>query len=401
MGFDAYKIRQDFPSLAGHKPLVYFDSACMTLKPEPVIRAMDNYYREYPACSARSSHRMGETVSQKISEARKTIADFIGAEPEEIIFTRNTTEGINLIARSFDFRKGDAVLVSDKEHNSNLIPWQILKNEKETELLVLPSREDNTFDLAGLEKWLGQKVRLVSAVFTSNLDGAANPLKEIAKKCHQNNSFVLADAAQTAGHQKINVRELDCDFLAFSGHKMLGPTGTGVLFVRKNLMEKLRPFMAGGGTVEDSTYDGHKFLAGPERFEAGLQDYAGIIGLGEAAKYLKNIGFENIETQEEKINKIISAGLKNLPGIRIIGPEDSDSRGGIVNFYHSKLSSHEIAIILDRTYNIMTRSGRHCVHSWYNGRGLKDSVRASFYFYNTETEAEYFVDSLRKIIKLA
>ncbi len=401
MEFDVYKIRKDFPLLAppAGGP-VYFDSACMALKPEPVIKAIESYYREYPACSGRSNHRMGEMVSRKIAEARKIIADFINALPEEIIFTRNTTEGINLIARSFDFRKGDAVLISDKEHNSNLIPWQIAKIEKEIELEIIPSKKDNTFDLAGLDKWLGPKVKLVSVVFTSNLDGATNPIKEIIKKCHQNNSLVLVDAAQTAGHQKINVKDLVCDFLAFSGHKMLGPTGTGILYVRKNIMEKLRPFMVGGGAMEDSTYEDHKFLAGPERFEAGLQDYAGIIGLGEAVKYLKNVGFENIKEREKKINQIISAGLKNLPEIQIIGPLESNLRGSIVNFFHPKLPSHEIAILLDRTYNIMTRSGRHCVHSWYNSRRVKDSVRASFYFYNTEAEAEYFVDSLEKIIKL-
>ncbi len=399
--FNLDKIRKDFPILVpSDGGLVYFDNACMTLKPEPVIKAVEKYYREYPACGNRSNHRLGEMVSRKMAETRKIVADFINAKPEEIIFTRNTTEGINLVAKSFDFQKGDAVLISDKEHNSNLIPWQILKEEKGTELEIIPSNKDNTFNLEELKKRLNPEVKLVSVVFTSNLDGIINPIKEIVKISHQNNSLVLVDAAQAAGSQKIDVGDLNCDFLAFSGHKILGPTGTGVLYAKKSLMEKLNPFMVGGETVEDSTYENHKFLTGPERFEAGLQDYAGIIGLGEAVKYLENIGFENIKSQEEKLNQIISEGIRNLSGIKIIGPENYKERGGIINFFHQKMASHEIALLLDKTYDIMVRSGRHCVHSWYNSRGVKDSVRASVYFYNTEAEAQHFVESIEKIIKL-
>ncbi len=398
---DISKSRKDFPILNGSNPPVYLDNACMTLKPESVIMAIEKYYREYPACSERSNHRLGEMVSKKIAETRKIIADFINAKPEEIIFTRNTTEGINLIAKSFDFNAGDEVLISDKEHNSNLVPWQILAEEKGIKLGIIKSKEDNTFDLEELRNKISPKTKLVSVVFISNLDGVANPVKEIAKLAHSNNSFVLIDAAQAAGHQIINVRDLDCDFLAFSGHKVLGPTGTGVLYAKKNLMEELNPFIVGGGTLEDSTYENHKFLTGPERFEAGLQDYAGIIGFGEAVKYLQNIGFENIKSQEQKLNKIITDGIKDLPQIKIIGPENHNQHSGIINFYHSKMVSHEIALLLDKTYNIMTRSGRHCVHSWYNAHGIKDSVRVSVYFYNTPDEAEYFIESLKKIIKLA
>ncbi|MFH0803551.1 MAG: cysteine desulfurase [Candidatus Tagabacteria bacterium] len=398
--FNADKIRKDFPILAGDKPPVYFDNACMTLKPEPVIKAVEEYYREYPACAGRSNHRLGELVNQKIKEARKIIAGFINASSEEIIFTRNTTEGINLIAKSFIFQKGEAILISDKEHNSNLAPWQILAKEKEIKLGIIKSKDDNTFDLEEFQRRLNPEVKLVSVVFVSNLDGVSNPIKEIVKISHQNNSLVLVDAAQAAGRQKIDIKDLNCDFLAFSGHKVLGPTGTGVLYVKKNLMEKLNPFIVGGGTLADSTYESHKFLEGPERFEAGLQDYAGIIGLGEAVKYLENIGFENIKSQEEKLNQIISEGIRNLSGIKIIGPENHKERGGIVNFYHQKMASHEIALLLDKTYDIMARSGRHCVHSWFNSRDIKDSVRASVYFYNTEAEAKYFIESLNKIIKL-
>jgi len=412
--FDINKIRKDFSILApptggsvyphtkGFFGVgVYFDNACVTLKPEPVIKTIDEYYREYPVCAGRSNHALGEKLNQKIADARKTVAAFINAKPEEIIFTRNTTEGINLIAKSLDFKKGDEILISDKEHNSNLVPWQILKEEKGTELKIIPSKEDNTFDLEALKKNIDPKVKLVSIVFISNLDGVKNPIKEITKISHQNGSLVLIDGAQTAGHQKIDVADLDCDFFAFSGHKMLGPSGMGAIYIKKNLSEKLQPFITGGGTVEDSTYESHKLLEAPLKFEAGLQDYVGILGLAEAVKYLENVGFENIKSQEEKLNRIITDGVKNLPGIKIIGPENPELRSGIINFYHQKMASHEISLLLDKTYNIMTRSGRHCVHAWYNSRNIKDSVRVSVYFYNTESEAEYFVESIRKIIKLA
>ncbi len=261
MGYfsDINNVRKDFPILTGEKPLVYFDNACVTLKPESVIGAINDYYCKYPACAGRSNHRLGEMVNQKMAETRKMIADLINAHSaDEISFTRNTTESINVIAKGLEFQKGEAVLISDKEHNSNLIPWQILKEEKGVKLKIIPSKEDNTFDLEAFKKLIGPEVKLVSVVFTSNLDGISNPIKEITKISHENSSLVLIDGAQTIGHQKIDVRDLDCDFLAFSGHKMLGPSGTGALYMKKKLAEKLRPFILGGGIVEDSTYENQK-----------------------------------------------------------------------------------------------------------------------------------------------
>ncbi len=400
---DREAVRKEFPILTGPKPLVYFDNACMTLKPESVIKAVEEYYRLYPACAGRSNHRLGELVNQKIAEAREIVGRFVNAERprEEIVFTRNATEAINLVAKSFNFQKGDAVLISDKEHNSNLVPWQILKKEKEIELRIAPSNPDGTFNAEEFKKRLAPTVKMISIVFVSNLDGVTNPIKEIVKMARENGSLALIDAAQAAGHRKIDVRDLNCDFLAFSGHKMLGPTGTGVLYAKRNLLENLRPFITGGGTLVDSTYENSQFLSGPERFEAGLQDYAGIIGLGAAAKYLENIDWEAIKSRERKLNEIISEGIGEITGLEIIGPANPAERGGIINFSHSKMASHEIALLLDKTYDIMVRSGRHCVHSWYNSRDVKDSVRASVYFYNTENEAQYFVDSLKKVIKLA
>ncbi|MFH0955708.1 MAG: aminotransferase class V-fold PLP-dependent enzyme [Candidatus Falkowbacteria bacterium] len=398
------KIRQDFSlfqkSING-KPPVYFDNACMSLKPLSVIKAINEYYYEYPSCGGRSAHKLAETVTKKVEAARKTMAEFIGAKnPKEIIFTRNTTEGINLVAHTLSLKSGDIILGTDKEHNSNLIPWQILAKKIGMIRKVVPSKPDNTFDLKNFESMMSDKVKLVAMVHTSNLDGVSNPAKEIIKIAHKFGALVLLDAAQSAPHKKIDVADLDVDFLAFSGHKILGPTGTGVLYGKKHLLENLEPFITGGETVEYSTYSDYKLLPSPEKFEAGLQDYAGIIGLGEAAKYLKTIGYENIAEHEYKLNKYISEEILKIPKLKIIGPADPRLRSGIVSFYIEGIESHQIAILLDETANVMIRSGQHCVHSWFDARNIKTSARASLYFYNTMAEAEIFVTSLNKIMKI-
>ena len=290
------KIRQNFPLLQTKlkgKPIIYFDNACQTLRPWPVINSINDYYQKYPACAGRSVHKLGEIVTEKCEEARKIVAKSIGAKKkEEIIFTRNTTEGINLIAQSLRLKQGDVVLTTDKEHNSNLIPWQILSKKEGVIHKIVPSREDNTFDLEKFKEMienLQNKVKLVAMVFTSNLDGVSIPVKEITKIAHQYGAKVLLDAAQAMPHQKIDVSNLDVDFLAFSGHKMLGPSGTGVLYGKYYLLEELEPFLVGGETVEYSTYQEHKFLPPPEKFEAGLQDYAGIIGLGRSEEHTSEL----------------------------------------------------------------------------------------------------------------
>lgn len=401
---DIEKTRQDFPLLQiklKGKPIIYFDNACQALRPQPVINAINDYYQEYPACAGRSIHKLGEMVTKKCEEARKTIAKFIGAKrKEEIIFTRNTTEGINLIAQSLELKQGDIVLATDKEHNSNLIPWQILAQKTGITHKIIPSEEDNTFDLEKFKEMMNDRVRLVSVVYTSNLDGVTIPVGEIVKIAHQYGASIMLDAAQAAPHHKINVVKLDVDFLAFSGHKMLGPSGIGVLYGKYQLLEKLEPFLVGGETVEYSTYENHKLLPSPEKFEAGLQNYAGIIGLGEAVKYLEKIGFKNIAEQEYKLNKFITDEMVKIPQIKIIGPLDPALRGGIISFYIKGMDSHQIALILDETANIMIRSGQHCVHSWFNSRGIESSARVSLYFYNTIEEAQVFVENLKKIVNL-
>ena len=396
------KIRADFNILSqksGTAP-IYLDSACMSLKPNKVIEAMNDYYFNYPACAGRSSHKLGDKVTKKVKETRQLIAKFINAQNEnEIIFTRNTTEGINLLANSIGLQKGNIVLISDKEHNSNLIPWLLLRDKIGIVVKIIPSNENGSFNLNNFSKLIiGAK--LVSIVHTSNLDGVTNPAKEIIKIAHQNKALVFLDAAQSIPHKKINVQDLDVDFLAFSGHKMLGPTGTGVFYGKYELLEKLEPFMVGGDTVSSSTYENYKFLPVPEKFEAGLQDYAGIVGLGEAVRYLSQFDFNDIAEHELKLNTYLTKELQKIPRIKIIGPENAQDRTGIVDFYIDGTDMHKFAIMLDEMANISIRSGQHCVHSWFANKKIFNSARVSLYLYNTMEEAEAFIVNLNKIIKI-
>ena len=397
---DIQKIRRDFPALAD-KGNIYFDTACQSLRPQCVLDAMNEYYLQFPACSGRSMHHMAAKVTQKVDEARTSVAKFLNAaKKEEIVFTRNTTEGINLVANALAFKPGDVILITDKEHNSNLIPWQKLCRQKGTVLKIVPTHPDGTFDVNGYAQMLEPNVRLVSFGHTSNLDGVTIPAADVIKLAHKNGSLVLLDAAQSAPHRQLNVRALDVDFLAFSGHKVMGPSGTGILYGKYDLLEEMEPFLVGGDTVASSTYETAEFLPPPEKFEAGLQDYAGIIGLGTAVQYLQKIGFDAIQKQELALNSAINAGIQGIPGLKIIGPADPALRGGITTFYIEGIDSHRIALMLDQMRGIMCRSGQHCVHSWFHAHGITGSVRASAYIYNTLEEVQLLVDHLLKIRKV-
>lgn len=391
------KIREDFPifkRLINGKPIIYMDSACVTLRPIQVINAINKYYKEFPACAGRSMHTLGKEVTQEVYNSRRTIQKFINAKKtNEIIFTKNTTESINLVANSLNLKEGDTVLTSDKEHNSGLLPFQLLKRNGIKHKIFKFS------DLNDFQNKLNKDVKLVSTVHTSNLDGTSNPIKEIIKRAHENNSLVLIDGAQSVPHKEINLRKLDVDFLAFSGHKMLGPSGTGVLYGKIDLLEKLNPFIIGGDTVKNSTYDSYEAEEIPERFEAGLQNYAGIIGFAEAVKYLTKVGLRNIAVHEQQLNKFISDEFVNL-GIDIIGDLNSEKRSGIISFNIKGIDPHGVAGILNESSNIMIRSGMHCVHSWFNAHNLKGSARVSLYLYNTKEECETLIDEIKKIIKL-
>ncbi len=395
------RIRNDFPILQkklNGKPIIYFDNACMSLKPKQVIEAMNEYYEEYPACAGRSSHKLGKKATEKYDEARKKVADFLNAKHNEIVFTKNTTESLNLVANAMGLKKGDIVITTDREHNSNLVPWHLLQERKGIVHKIVMSNEDGTFDMDGLEKMMSKDVKLVSMVHTSNLDGYTIPAKDIVKIAHDCGALVMLDGAQFVPHMKTDVRKIDADFLAFSGHKMLGP-GIGVLYGKYHLLEELEPFMVGGDTVEYTTYESHKLLKPPEKFEAGLQNYAGAIGLAAAAEYLERIGMDNVEKHEHELNKSVTEGIESIDGVEIIGPK-AGLRSGITSFNIKGMNFHDVAVMLDEMANIAVRSGQHCVHSWFAAHGIKGSVRASLYLYNTKGEVEIFIDNMKKIVKL-
>jgi cysteine desulfurase/selenocysteine lyase len=399
---DVEKIRQDFPILFFElygKPLIYLDSACMALKPKQVISVMEEYYYEHPACGGRSVHKLGTKVTIRCDSARERIRDFLSAErPEEIIFTRNTTEGINLVARCFDFKKGDVVLTTDREHNSNLAPWHLMKGLKGIGHKIVPSNEDHTFNLKAFEELMGKEVKLVSMVHTSNLEGYTIPAKEIIKIAHDHGAKVMLDASQSAAHSDLDAKDLDVDFLSMSIHKMCGPTGMGILYGKYDLLKDMPPFIVGGDTIQESNYETSKFTDPPNRFEAGLQNYAGIMGSGAAINYLANIGMDNIKEQETKLNRIMTSKLNGIPTVHILGPKEPEKRGGIVSFTVDDMDPHDIAMILDEVANIMIRSGMHCVHSWFKSRGINGSARASVYFYNNEEDVKVFGDNLEEVV---
>jgi len=387
------KIRHDFPVL--EKGLIYLDNACQTLRPKPVIEKINEYYTNYPSCEGRSHHKTGKKVGQEVKKARKIIQQFFNAKKtEEIIFTKNTTEAINLIANSLNLKKEDIILSSDKEHNSNLIPWQMLAEK---------GIKHEIYEFGNLEEFkskLNPSVKLVATAHTSNLDGTSQPIQEIIQLAHANKSIVLLDGAQSAPHKPIDVKKLDVDFFACSGHKMMGPSGIGILYGKYYLLEKLNPFLVGGETVEESTYESCEFAKPPEKFEAGLQHYAGIIGLGAAVEYLSKIGMKSIIDHETALNKKITSALTKHDKIEIIGPKNAEQRGSIFSFNIKGMDPHEVAIMLDNSANIAVRSGAHCCHSWFNKHNIKGSVRASLYIYNNEDDAEKFIKEVEKIVNL-
>lgn len=403
---DVAKIRKDFPCLVEERngmPPVYFDNACMTLKPLPVISAINEYYHKFPACGGeRSSHWFSNMVDERVENAREAIRRFINAKStKEIIFTKNTTEAINLLAYSFRFKKRDVVLTTDKEHNSNLCPWKMLEEKGLIKHGVVLGNPDNTFNIARLKESLSEDVRLIAMVHTSNLDGYTIPAKEIIGLSHNNGSLVMLDASQSVPHRKMDVQGLDVDFLAFSIHKMLGPS-LGVLYGKEELLRELKPFLVGGDTVVDTFLDKPPiYLEPPHKFEAGLQDYSGIIGGGVACNYLSSIGFENIEKQESDLNEFLTRHILRYDDIEIIGPSDAKKRGGILTILIKRLGIGDISERLDKKGNIMTRSGTFCVNSWFNARKINRSLtalRVSLYFYNTKEECEIFLKAFEEIM---
>ncbi|OGI12699.1 hypothetical protein A3K64_03955 [Candidatus Micrarchaeota archaeon RBG_16_36_9] len=400
---DIEKIREDFPILQRNvngKPFIYFDSACTSLKPKRVIDAIVSYYTEYTGCAGRSVHKFATKTEEGFEGAREKIAKFINAKkPEEIVWTRNTTEAINLVAHSFRFNKGDRILTTNLEHTSGLMPWQLKARNGEIDLDFVLCDKEGMFDIEEFKKKIDKKTRMVSIIHASNVTGTRAPLEEITKIAHDNSSLVLVDGAQSVPHYSIDVRKMDIDFLAFSGHKMCGPTGIGCLYGKYDLLKDFEPFIAGGETVKDIDLKNCVLEDIPHRLEGGIQHYAGAIGLGAAVDYLSSIGMKNIESHEKEMTKQLIEGLLTIPGLDLIGPKDYNKKGDLASFNIKGMEPHDIAIMLDEQ-NIFVRSGMHCaypIHKFLHD--MKGSARASLYLYNTKEEVRTFIEKLTNIAK--
>ncbi|MCK5744415.1 MAG: cysteine desulfurase [Caldisericia bacterium] len=393
------KYRNNFPLLAKENPPIYFDNACMTLKPNVVIDAISEYYREYPVCEGRSGHKLAYRMNTAMLDSRKAMQRFIGASSNsEIVFTKNTTEALNIVALGIDWKSGDSMLVSDKEHNSNFLAWQHLRGIGVKVVVVEPD-ENNLFSLENWETAIKKhKPRFLTCYMTSNLDGETAPIKELCSIAKKHDVMTCVDGAQGAAHQKIDVSDIDCDFLALSVHKMCGPTGVGILYGKKERLEELSPFIRGGGTVIDVSYENATLLEPPRIFEAGLQNYAGIIAVKHAVEYLEEIGLKNVHDHEIELSKHLQKTLVTLPDVTIIGPQKPEDRGGITSISVKDFNVHDLAMALDDMVDIMIRAGRHCVHGWFNKTRIDGTLRVSTYLYNTIDEIDTFTNALTEIL---
>lgn len=390
------KIRADFPLL---NRVIYFDNACTTLKPIQVVEAVKKYYTEYTGCAGRSIHKLAKRTTEEFESSRERVARFINARTEEIVWTKNTTEAINMVAHGLNFQNRNKVITTNLEHSSGLLPWQLLAEKGVIDLEFVLCNKEGELAVEEFEKKIDENTKLVSIIFTSNVTGTTAPIKEIVKIAHERGALVLVDGAQSVPHFRVDVKKLDLDFLAFSGHKMCGPTGIGCLYGKKELLEKLSPLNVGGETIKDADLRTHVFEAVPYRFEAGIQNYAGVIGFGSAVDYLSKIGMSNIEKYEKELSKTLTEGLLSIPGISLIGPKDWKKRGAIAAFTIEGMAPNDVAIFLDNE-NIAVRSGMHCVYPFHKFIGKpKGSVRASLYFYNTKEEIKIFLEKLDYIIK--
>jgi cysteine desulfurase/selenocysteine lyase len=404
MVLDTKTIRWDFPVLgldwAHREPLVYLDSGCMTLKPMSVIDAVTEYYTQHSACSGRSIHSLASEVGRRVERSRAAMARFIGAPRSDgVVFTRNTTESINLVASGMGLRKGDAVVISDREHNSNIVPWLRMREKVGIDLRILPSEDDGTFDSDRLSDAVGQGgVRLVSMAHTTNLDGYTMPMRAISDIAHDGDALVFADAAQSVPGRPVDVEDLGVDLLAFSVHKMLGPTGVGVLWGRQEVLEDLEPYNVGGDTVANVTREGAEYQPPPHRFEAGLQDYAGIYGAEAAVAYLRDIGMDEVWAHDVALNAMATEAVADIQGVSVIGPPDPSQRSGVLTLAVEGVASHEVGMAMDEIGNVAVRTGQHCNHAWFAEHGLEGAVRATFYVYNNEEDVDAFARVLEEAL---
>jgi cysteine desulfurase/selenocysteine lyase len=384
--YDVYVVREDFPVL---KEVVYLDSTATTQTPKPAVEAMVEYFYRYAGNHGRGAHRLAREATNRYEDARETVARFLNAEPSKTVFTKNTTEGINLIANSYPWEAGDHIVTTLVEHHSNLLPWLRLQKKGVDVTVVSPDREGR-IDISSIEKAFTEKTRLVAITQVSNVFGSIQDVKSITKLAHRNGIKVLIDGAQSAGHMPVSVKDLNCDFFATAGHKgLLGPQGTGVLYIKEP--DVLDSASVGGGTVSD--VEGYTYVLEPSPtcFEAGTPNIPGVIGLGRAVEYVEKIGVPEIEAHEIKLSREAAKRLSELEHVEVYGPED---RAGIVPFNVKGLHAHDVALILDQTRKICVRSGHHCAIPITRFLKVDSTVRASFALYNTEEEVDILVNAV-------
>lgn len=404
--FDVKEIRKEFPILdrrIGGKPLIYLDNAATSQKPSQVIDALVRYYSHYNANIHRGIHTMSEEATEAYEGAREKIRAFINApESREVIFTRGTTEAINLVMFTWgrkNIQAGDEIVLSAMEHHSNLVPWQMLAKEKGAKLVFIELTPDGKLDMESARLAINEKTKLVAVTLMSNVLGCIVPVKALAALAHQHGALLLVDGAQGVPHLPVDVQALDCDFLAFSFHKMLGPTGIGVLWGRAKLLEAMPPFMGGGDMIASVTRERSLYNQLPWKFEAGTPNIADVIGAGAAIDYLNKLGMENVRRHEMQITAHALDRLREFNNVTVYGPTDVTERGGVVAFNVRGVHPHDLGHILSEQ-GIAVRAGHHCCQPLMRQYDLMGTARASFYVYNTEEEVDFFVDALQKAEKV-
>lgn len=398
--FDIDAIRADFPILRQNihgKQLVYLDNAATAQKPERVIKTLDNYYREYNANIHRGIHTLSQKATEAYEKARVKVQHFINASSaKEIIFVRGTTEGINLVAQSYGrtrLKTGDEIIISEMEHHSNIVPWQLLCEQTGAVLRVIPMNDDGELIMEEFEKLLGKKTRIVSVGHISNALGTINPVKKIIKMAHACEAVVLIDGAQSVPHTAINVQTLDCDFYAFSGHKLFGPTGIGVLYGKQSLLENMPPYHGGGDMIKMVTFEKTLYNDLPYKFEAGTPHISGVIGLGEAIEYVNDIGLDNIAAYENELIDYAITEASAIAGLKLIGT--ARDKASILSFVMDNIHPHDIGTILDHE-GIAIRTGHHCAMPVMEHFHVPATARASFAFYNKREEVDQLMTALEK-----
>jgi cysteine desulfurase/selenocysteine lyase len=400
---DAKKIRQDFPILQqkiNGKPLVYLDNAATSQKPLAVLRCLDEYYRGYNANIRRGIHTLSEKATAKYEEARDKVARFINAPSRSgVVFTRNTTESLNLVAYSYArkfLQAGDEILLTEMEHHSNLVPWHLLAQQIDVKLKFIPVTEQGALDLANIQKLLTERTKIVSFTHMSNVLGTINPVRRLAQMAHDAGAVVVIDGAQGAPHLPVNVQHLECDFYAFSGHKMMGPTGVGVLWGKVDLLDKMDPFLGGGEMIHEVWLDHSTFEEVPHKFEAGTPNIAQVIGLGAAMDYLQSLTMPAVAEHEIWLTRLAIEKLRQIDGLQILG--DAPERGAAISFLLPEVHARDLSTILD-SEGVAIRAGHHCAQPLMRKFDIPSTARASLYVYNLPEEIDILVHAINKARK--